>query len=79
MSESPMSSTASREALAHELQGSAITVNCIMPGAIQVEKEAVPRNWAMTRCARMKVSWVISSASCRLRSWEKTLAKMRPW
>jgi NAD(P)-dependent dehydrogenase (short-subunit alcohol dehydrogenase family) len=27
-------------ALAHELQGSAITVNCIMPGAIQVEKEA---------------------------------------
>jgi NAD(P)-dependent dehydrogenase (short-subunit alcohol dehydrogenase family) len=27
-------------ALAHELQGSGITVNCILPGAIQVEKEA---------------------------------------
>lgn len=27
-------------ALAHELQGTGITVNCILPGAIQVEKEA---------------------------------------
>lgn len=27
-------------ALAHELQGTNITVNCILPGAIQVEKEA---------------------------------------
>ncbi len=26
-------------ALAHELQGSGVTVNCILPGAIQVEKE----------------------------------------
>ncbi len=26
--------------LAHELQGTAVTVNCILPGAIQVEKEA---------------------------------------
>jgi NAD(P)-dependent dehydrogenase (short-subunit alcohol dehydrogenase family) len=26
--------------LAHELQGSGVTVNCILPGAIQVEKEA---------------------------------------
>ncbi len=27
-------------ALAHELQGTAITVNCLQPGAIQVEKES---------------------------------------
>jgi NAD(P)-dependent dehydrogenase (short-subunit alcohol dehydrogenase family) len=26
-------------ALAHELKGTSITVNCVMPGAIQVEKE----------------------------------------
>jgi NAD(P)-dependent dehydrogenase (short-subunit alcohol dehydrogenase family) len=27
-------------ALAHELQGTGVTVNCLLPGAIQVEKEA---------------------------------------
>lgn len=30
---------ATTRALAHELKGSAITVNCVIPGAIQVEKE----------------------------------------